>query len=49
MASRPILSTISSSVLDFLIRLRWLREDQVGDPAAVGRAISALLAAAARH
>jgi len=40
---------VSSCVLDFLTRLHWLREDQVGDPVAVGRAISQLLAAAARH
>jgi hypothetical protein len=36
-------------VLDFLIKLRWLDEASAGDRDAVGRAIGALVADAARR
>jgi hypothetical protein len=40
---------VDGDVVDMLIRLHWLSEQQANYPAAVGRAMGELFAAAARH
>jgi hypothetical protein len=40
---------LDGTVLDMLVRLHWLAEVDAGDRPAIERAISAMLACAARH
>jgi hypothetical protein len=43
------LTPVNADVMDMLVRLNWCNEGDLEDPKAMGAAIAALLAAAARH